>query len=70
MASKREQIKMKSEESAFHYFTRKNKSSTPNRLELKKYDPVARKHGQIQRNEIAGSRGSSLKLEPIDVNPT
>lgn len=44
MASKREQIKMKSEESAHHYYTKKNKSSTPNRLELKKFDPVVRKH--------------------------
>jgi large subunit ribosomal protein L33 len=43
MASKREQIKMKSEESSHHYFTTKNKTSTPGRLELKKYDPTIRK---------------------------
>jgi len=45
MASKkRENIKMKSPESAFCYYTRKNKSNTAARLERKKYDPVARKH--------------------------
>lgn len=43
MASKREMIKMKSEESEHYYFTHKNKTSTPNRLELKKYDPIKRR---------------------------
>jgi large subunit ribosomal protein L33 len=44
MASKREKIKMKSAESHYQYFTVKNKTSTPGRLELKKYDPNVRKH--------------------------
>lgn len=44
MASKREQIKMKSEESDFHYYTQKNKTNTPGRIERKKYDPRVRKH--------------------------
>lgn len=44
MASKRDQIKMKSEESSHYYFTQKNKSSTPNRLERRKYDPTLQKH--------------------------
>ncbi len=44
MASKREQVKMKSEESSHCYYTQKNKSSTPNRMELSKYDPTLRKH--------------------------
>jgi large subunit ribosomal protein L33 len=44
MASKREQIKMKSEESPHCYYTTKNKSSTPGRKELKKHDPILRKH--------------------------
>jgi large subunit ribosomal protein L33 len=44
MASKREQVKMKSEESNHHYYTTKNKSNTPNRIELKKFDPTVRKH--------------------------
>lgn len=44
MASKREKIKLKSAESSYHYYTVKNKSSTPDRLTLKKYDPTLRKH--------------------------
>lgn len=44
MASKREQIKMKSEESNHYYFTQKNKTQTPGRLERRKYDPTLRKH--------------------------
>ena len=44
MASKREQIKMKSEESEFYYYTTKNKTSTPGRLERRKYDPTVRRH--------------------------
>jgi len=44
MASKRENIKLKSSESPHHYFTRKNKSNTSERISLRKYDPVVRKH--------------------------
>ncbi len=44
MASKREKIKMKSSESHFHYYTIKNKTQTPGRLELRKYDPTIRRH--------------------------
>lgn len=46
MASKgqRVNIKMKSTESPHMYYTTKNKQKTPARIELKKYDPVVRKH--------------------------
>lgn len=44
MAKKRENIKLKSAEGTSHYYTKKNKTSTPQRLELKKYDPKLRKH--------------------------
>ena len=44
MASKREKIKLKSSESSYHYHTVKNKTQTPDRITLKKYDPVVRKH--------------------------
>ena len=44
--AKREQIKMKSEESNHYFYTTKNKTSTPNRLELMKFDPVVRKHAK------------------------
>ena len=46
MASKgqRVNIKLKSSASPHMYYTRKNKQKHPERLELKKYDPVVRKH--------------------------
>ncbi len=44
MASKRENIKLKSTESDEYYYTVKNKTQTPNRLELKKYDKKLRRH--------------------------
>jgi len=44
MASKREHTKMKSSASPHMYHTFKNKTNTPGRLELMKYDPVVRKH--------------------------
>lgn len=40
----REVIKLKSTESPYVYTTTKNKRNTPARLEIKKYDPVVRKH--------------------------
>lgn len=51
MASKREKIKMKSAESAFHYYTVKNKTQTPDRLALKKYDPTLRKHVEFKETK-------------------
>lgn len=45
MASKsRETIKLKSSESTSVYWTTKNKKTTTGRIELKKYDPILRKH--------------------------
>lgn len=43
MASKREKIKLKSPESHHMYHTVKNKTNTPGRLEIMKFDPVVRK---------------------------
>lgn len=37
-------IRLKSTESDHTYSTTKNKRNTPNRLELRKYDPVIRRH--------------------------
>ncbi len=37
-------IKMKSTESPFMYHSEKNKRKHPDRLQLRKYDPVLRKH--------------------------
>lgn len=41
---KREHVKLKSTESSHMYWKRKNKTNTPDKLELKKYDPVVRRH--------------------------
>ncbi|MCK4907738.1 MAG: 50S ribosomal protein L33 [Spirochaetes bacterium] len=40
----RVQVKLKSTESPHHYYSTKNKQNTTDRLQLKKYDPVIRKH--------------------------
>ncbi len=40
----RNKIKMMSTESSFYYTTYKNKRNSPDKLELKKYDPIVRKH--------------------------
>ena len=40
----RNQIKLKSSESPFLYYVSKNKNNTKDKLELKKYDPVVRRH--------------------------
>ena len=42
---KREKIKLESSAGTGHFYTTaKNKQNTPNKLEMKKYDPVVRKH--------------------------
>jgi len=45
MASKkREKITLKSSKSHHTYHTMKNKTNTPDRIEMKKYDPFVREH--------------------------
>lgn len=43
-AQARVQVKLKSSESPYYYYTTKNKRNTPDRMELRKYDPVLRRH--------------------------
>ena len=40
----RENIKLRSSESAHFYVTSKNKRNTTARIQISKYDPVVRKH--------------------------
>jgi len=40
----RETVRIRSTESAHVYSTKKNKRNTTEKLEIKKYDPVVRKH--------------------------
>ncbi len=43
-AGNRVQVKLKSTESPHKYYTTKNKRNTTERLELRKHDPVVRRH--------------------------
>lgn len=46
--SKREKIKLKSSKSAYIYTSEKNKSSTPERITLTKYDPTIRQRVEFK----------------------
>jgi len=49
----REKIRMNSTAGTGHFYTTdKNKRTTPDKLELKKYDPVARKHVIYKEGKI------------------
>ena len=49
----REKIKLVSSAGTGHYYTTdKNKRSTPDRLEMKKYDPVVRRHVLYRESKI------------------
>ena len=49
----RDKIKLVSSAGTGHYYTTdKNKRSTPDKLEFRKYDPVARKHVTYKEAKI------------------
>ena len=49
----REKIRMNSSTGTGHFYTTdKNKRTTPEKLEMKKYDPVARKHVMYKEGKI------------------
>jgi len=49
----REKIKLESTAGTGHFYTTtKNKRTTPDKLELKKFDPVARKHVICKETKI------------------
>lgn len=56
MASKskdaRSHVKLVSSASPHVYFVEKNRNNTKNRLELKKYDPVVRKHVKYKETKL------------------
>ena len=50
----REKIKLVSSAGTGHFYTtEKNRSSTPDKLEMKKYDPVVRKHVIYKEDKIS-----------------
>ena len=49
----RDKIKLVSTaDTGFYYTTDKNKKSTPDKLEKKKYDPIVRKHVVFKESKI------------------
>jgi large subunit ribosomal protein L33 len=49
----REKIKLESTAGTGHFYTTtKNKRTTPNKMEMKKFDPVARKHVIYKEGKI------------------
>jgi large subunit ribosomal protein L33 len=54
MAKKeREKIKLLSTaDTGFYYTTTKNRKNTPDKLEFKKYDPIAKKHVTFKETKI------------------
>ena len=49
----REKIKLESTAGTVHFYTTtKNKRTTPDKMEIKKYDPVARKHVVYKETKI------------------
>ncbi len=53
MSSKRDKIRMISSAGTGHFYTTdKNKKTTPNKMEMSKYDPVVRKHVLYKEGKI------------------
>ena len=49
----RDKIKLVSSEGTGHFYTTtKNKRTMPGKMEIKKYDPVVRKHGMYKEAKI------------------
>ncbi|NBR27885.1 MAG: 50S ribosomal protein L33 [Betaproteobacteria bacterium] len=49
----REKIKLESSAGTGHFYTTtKNKRTTPDKMEVKKFDPVARKHVTYKETKI------------------
>ncbi|TFH02541.1 MAG: 50S ribosomal protein L33 [Candidatus Thorarchaeota archaeon] len=53
MASKRDKIRLQSTESHYYYTTTKNKRLHPDKMEVKKYDPVVKKHVLFKEAKLA-----------------
>ena len=53
MASKRDKIRLVSSAGTGHFYTTdKNKKTTPDKMEIKKFDPVVRKHVAYKEAKI------------------
>ena len=53
MASKRDKIRLISSAGTGHFYTTdKNKKTTPEKIEIMKFDPVARKHVKYKETKL------------------
>ena len=52
-SASRELIKLKSTESSHFYVTQKNKKNSENKLEIKKFDPILRKHTVYKETKLS-----------------
>ena len=53
MATKRDKIRLISSANTGHFYTTdKNKKTKPDKIEMKKYDPVVRKHVAYKESKI------------------
>lgn len=53
MGSKRDKIRLVSSAGTGHFYTTdKNKKTTPDKMDIKKYDPVVRKHVSYKEAKI------------------
>ena len=48
----RDKIKLNSTESSHFYTTTKNKKTMPEKLKIKKFDPIVRKHVMYEEGKI------------------
>ena len=64
----REKIKLVSSAGTGHYYTTdKNKTNTPDKIEIKKFDPVVRKHVIYKEDKIKKCRVFISPLSLLDV---
>lgn len=48
----RDKIRLQSSESSYFYTTDKNKRKSPDKLKIKKYDPIVRKHVLFEEEKL------------------
>jgi large subunit ribosomal protein L33 len=48
----RDKIKLQSTESSYFYTTDKNKRKKPDKMKVKKYDPIVRKHVLFEEDKL------------------
>ena len=61
----REKIKLESTAGSGHFYTTtKNKRTTPDKIEIKKFDPRVRKHVLYKETKLKEPSGRDIRLKP------